>query len=154
MGSQETPLVQLIRLRIGAAGGVRVFRNNVGTGWVGEVAAHDRDRIVLLNPRPLQAGLCKGSPDLVGWMTVTITPEMVGLRIAQFVGLEAKGPTARVRPEQQNFIDHMLAAGGRGGIVYSPEQAHVLLFGTTRSTPISKDNHLDDPSTDTDPERF
>lgn len=65
---------------------MKLFRNNKG---------------VLPDARgvPVRFGLCNDNPavgkrfrsaDLVGWRTVTITPEMVGADIAQFTSLECK----------------------------------------------------------------
>ena len=74
-----------------ARGPVRLFRNNNGVGWIGKVERPSRPITVTVFPgdvvirkaRPLHAGLCEGSGDLIGWRTVEITPEMVGQRIAQ-----------------------------------------------------------------------
>lgn len=49
----------------------------------------------------VQAGLGVGTPDLVGFVSVTITPEMVGKKFARVVGIEVKKPgTGRASPEQ------------------------------------------------------
>lgn len=64
-----------------------------------------------------------GGADLIGWKTITITPEMVGQKIAQFVGIEVKSPTGRIRPEQENFLRVLKAAGGLCGVARSAEQA-------------------------------
>jgi len=119
----ETPILQRIRLAIGAMSGVRIFRCNNGTGWVGEIANHTPDRVIIVNPRPLRTGLCAGSSDLIGWRTVTIN----GRKIAQFVAIEVKSPTGRATPEQSNFIEQVNLAGGLAGIAHSPEDA-VSLF--------------------------
>ena len=103
--------------------GIRVFRNNTGTGWIGDVASHSPDRIVLINPRPLHAGLCTGSSDLIGWRTIIAQP---GQRIAQFVAIEVKTQIGRVSPEQANFISVLNAAGGLAAVVRSPEEAIAL----------------------------
>jgi hypothetical protein len=57
-------------------------------------------------------GLFPGSGDLIGWRTVTITPDMVGQSIAQFLSIEVKTPTGRVRPDQVNWAEQINAAGG------------------------------------------
>jgi hypothetical protein len=57
-------------------------------------------------------GLFPGSGDLIGWRTITITPDMVGKPIAQFLSIEVKTPTGRVRPDQRNWLDQINAAGG------------------------------------------
>ena len=109
----EQRIQQEIRLAI-SKGDCRVFRNNTGTL---------RDA----NGRPVQFGLCKGSADLIGWRTITITPEMVGQRIAVFTSIEVKTPTGRVQPEQKQWLEAVQAAGGIAGIARSVEDAETLL---------------------------
>ena len=106
--------MQQIRLAAGARPGTRLFRNNTGV-------LPDR------NGRPVSYGLCKGSPDLVGWVSVEITPEMVGRRLAVFAGIEVKTERGRVEVEQLNFIEQLQAAGGLAGVARSVEQAKEVL---------------------------
>ena len=105
----EQQIQQHIRLACGT-GDTRLFRNNTGTL---------RDQ----NGRPVQFGLCKGSADLIGWTTRTVTPEMVGQRIAVFTSIEVKTPTGRLRPEQQQWLDAVQAAGGIAGVARSVDDA-------------------------------
>ena len=72
-------------------------------------------------------GLAKGSSDLIGWTTRTITPEMVGQQVAVFTSIEVKSATGRIRPEQQQWIDAVQAAGGIAGVARSVEDAQQLL---------------------------
>jgi hypothetical protein len=88
-----------IMLRIGGRKDVRLFRNNVG-----EAKSADGRYIIY--------GLCPGSGDLIGWQTVTITPDMVGQRFARFLSVEVKGPRGAIRPDQQNWLEQVQAAGG------------------------------------------
>jgi hypothetical protein len=115
--SSEQRIQQEIRLAV-SKGDTRVFRNNTGTL---------RDA----NGRPVSFGLCKGSADLIGWRTVTITPEMVGTQVAVFTSIEVKTPTGRLRPEQQQWLDAVQAAGGIAGVARSVEDAEALLSNTT-----------------------
>ena len=71
----------------------------------------------------MQFGLCKGSADLIGWKQVTVTPEMVGQQVAVFTSIEVKTPTGRIRPEQQQWLDTVQAAGGIAGVARSVEDA-------------------------------
>ena len=72
-----------------------------------------RDGSVLIkNARPLHAGLCAGSSDLIGWTVVEITPDMVGRKIAVFTAVESKTATGRATAEQLHFINTVRAAGG------------------------------------------
>ncbi len=74
------------------------FRNNVG------VLQDKRGQYV-------RYGLCVGSSDIVGWHSVTVTPEMVGSRVAVFTAIEAK-VNAAVTEEQRNFLRAVSDAGG------------------------------------------
>jgi len=107
----ETDLQQRIRLALGTRPDVRLFRNNTGT---------------LPDPRtgrPVQFGLARGSADLIGYRTVTITPDMVGQQLAVFTSLEVKTPTGRIRPEQTNWLHTIKRAGGIAAIVRSVDDA-------------------------------
>jgi len=107
----ETDLQQRIRLALGQRPDLRLFRNNTGT---------------LPDPRtgrPVQFGLARGSADLIGYRTVTITPDMVGQQVAVFTSLEVKTPTGRIRPEQTNWLHTIKRAGGIAAIVRSIDDA-------------------------------
>jgi len=71
--------------------------------------------VVLGNARPLHAGLCKGSSDLIGYKSVIITQEMVGQRIAIFAGPEAKSETGRMSEEQAAWCSVVRGDGGIAG---------------------------------------
>jgi hypothetical protein len=109
----EQQIQQHIRLTC-SRGPVRLYRNNTG-------ALRDQ------HGRPVSFGLCKGSADLIGWRTVTITPEMVGQQVAVFTSIEVKTPTGRVKPEQQQWLDAVQAAGGIAGVARSVSEAQRLL---------------------------
>jgi len=104
-GNSEQRIQQEIRLAV-SKGDTRVFRNNTGTL---------RDQ----HGRPVSFGLAKGSADLIGWRTITITPEMVGQQVAVFTSIEVKSATGRLRPEQQQWLDAVQAAGGIAGVARS-----------------------------------
>ena len=112
MPSEQTTQ-QLIRIAC-SKGSTRLFRNNTGTL---------RDQ----HGRPVSFGLAKGSSDLIGWTTRSITPEMVGQQVAVFTSIEVKSPTGRIRPEQQQWIDAVQAAGGIAGVARSVEDAERLI---------------------------
>ena len=69
-----------------------------------------------------------GGSDLIGYRRVRVTAEMVGQEIAQFAAVEVKTPRGRVRPEQQQFIDHIVSAGGIAGIARSVDEAKDILL--------------------------
>ena len=115
MANAETTLQQQIRLAHGTRTDCRLFRNQVGQ---------------LPDPRtgrPVQFGLARGSADLIGWRTITITPEMVGQQLAVFTSIEVKLPNGRVRPEQQAWLDAVQTAGGIAGIARSIRDANEIL---------------------------
>ena len=109
----EQQIQQHIRLAC-STGDTRLFRNNTGTL---------KDQ----HGRPVQFGLCKGSADLIGWKRVTVTPDMVGQQVAVFLSIEVKTPTGRIRPEQQQWLDAVQAAGGIAGVARSVDDALDLL---------------------------
>ena len=111
MASEQT-IQQHIRLAC-SAGSTRLFRNNTGT-------LEDQ------HGRPVSFGLCKGSADLIGWTTRTVTQDMVGTQVAVFTSIEVKTPTGRVKPEQQQWLDAVQAAGGIAGVARSVEDAQGL----------------------------
>jgi hypothetical protein len=109
----EQQIQQQIRLAL-SRGPVRLHRNNTGTL---------RDQ----HGRPVTFGLARGSADLIGWTTRTITPDMVGQRVAVFTSIEVKTPTGRVSPEQRQWLQAVQAAGGIAGVARSVEDAESLL---------------------------
>ncbi len=115
----ETAILQAVRLALSRAG-VVIFRNQVG-------ALRDAD------DRVVRFGLCPGSSDLIGWRSVTITPEMVGQRVAVFTACEVKTPTGRTRPEQTHFLATVRDAGGIAMLVRSAEEAAQVLASQPRA---------------------
>jgi hypothetical protein len=111
--ASEQQIQQEIRIACGN-GDTRLFRNNTGT-------------LKDANGRPVQFGLCKGSADLIGWKRVTVTKEMVGSTVAVFLSIEVKTATGKLRPEQQQWLDAVQAAGGIAGVARSVSDADALL---------------------------
>ena len=105
----EQQIQQHIRIAC-STGDTRLFRNNTGTL---------KDQ----HGRPVQFGLCKGSADLIGYRTITITPDMVGQQVAVFTSIEVKTPTGRIRPEQRAWMEKIQAAGGIAGVARSVDDA-------------------------------
>jgi hypothetical protein len=115
VANAETTLQQQIRLAVGLRKDLRLFRNNTGS---------------LPDPktgRPVQFGLARGSADLIGFRTITITPEMVGQRVAVFTSIEVKTPTGRLSPDQSNWLGLVRGAGGIAGVARSVDDANKLL---------------------------
>lgn len=109
---REGELIRRILLQA-SENGARLFRNNTGTGWVGEIVSRSPSILVLQNYRPLHAGLCVGGSDLVGW-----TPRDGA---AIFTAIEAK--TGRLKPthEQESFLAAVERAGGIARVVRETE---------------------------------
>ena len=122
-------------IRLAISGKATLFRNNVAQAWVGEVYRPNSIQtvtvspadVVIRNARILHAGLCEGSSDLIGWRSLTITPEMVGQTVAVFASLEVKSKTGRATAGQKNFCARVTEAGGFAGIVKSPDEAKKTL---------------------------
>jgi hypothetical protein len=111
----ETTLQQQIRLALGTHPQTRLFRNQVGS---------------LPDPRTgrlVTFGLARGSADLIGWRTITVTADMVGQRLAVFTSIEVKTFTGRVRPDQTAWMGAVQAAGGIAGIARSVPDALQLV---------------------------
>ena len=123
MANAETTLQQQIRLAVGINPEVRIFRNQVGS---------------LPDPRSgrlVTFGLARGSADLIGWRTITVTQAMVGTRLAIFTSIEVKTPTGRVRPEQQAWLEAVQGAGGIAVIARSVPDAELALSPTCQPIP-------------------
>lgn len=133
-GKSESSVQSAILRGLGN-GDTRLFRNNVGQAWVGNAARFSNAGTVIVSPgdvllrnaRPLHAGLCAGSSDLIGWRTITITPEMVGQRVAVFVAIEVKSDRGRATEDQAAFLRAVAAAGGMGGVARSVEDAEGIV---------------------------
>jgi hypothetical protein len=109
----EQDLQQQIRLQLGI-GHIRLWRNNCGV-------LPDRQG------RPVRFGLCPGSSDLIGLRTVTVTPEMVGQRLAVFAAVEVKAPRGKLTEQQGHFLAAVERMGGLAGVARSVEDAAAIL---------------------------
>lgn len=109
---REPELIRRILLR-SSESGARLFRNNTGVSWVGEVILKTPTAITLRNYRPFHSGLCVGSSDLIGWTPVDGR--------ALFTAIEAK--TGRLKPthEQESFLAAVERAGGIARVVRESE---------------------------------
>ena len=131
----EQNLQKLIMLGVSQLRITTIFRNNVGMGWIGKSRRISTPTtlklmpgdVVIQNGRPLHAGLCEGSSDLIGWTQRTITADMVGKKIAVFTAVEVKTESGRASAPQLNFIQRLREAGGIAGIARSPEEARNLI---------------------------
>lgn len=105
----------LSKVRLAAAPYCTLHRNNIG-------------KLQDKNGRWIAYGVCNpGGSDLIGWQSITITPEMVGMKIAKFVALECKTETGRPTTDQIRFLENVSNAGGLASIVRSETEALALL---------------------------
>jgi hypothetical protein len=118
-----------IRLSLGRVDDVRLFNNPVGQAWAGTKSALKDGSVLLYKPRRVAFGLAPGSGDLIGWQTVTITPDMVGKQVAVFLSMEVKLPRGDVRPEQRTWRAAVAKAGGIAVVVRSVADAWAAIGG-------------------------
>ena len=116
-------------IRNALAGRALVFRCNVGQAWAGDATKLPGGRVLLANARPFNTGLPPGFSDLFGLVAVTITPEMVGQRVAVFTALEVKSPNGRPTEQQLAFVKAVNDNGGRAGVVRSVDDAMRVVGG-------------------------
>jgi len=129
----EMDLMTRIRLKLGRI--CSLFRQNVAQAWVGNKVIPIRQTrtmivnagdVVIKGARPLHAGLCKGSSDLIGWTPVMIRPEHLGRVLGVFTAIEVK-EDARLTDEQANFLEQVRKSGGLAGVAYSVEDAQRIV---------------------------
>lgn len=99
----EKQIMNAIWLTYGARPDMRLMRNNSGM-------------LKDANGRPVKFGLGTGTSDLIGWRTITITPDMVGREVAVFTAIECKRPhyphSSPHVVQQARFLDTVKNAGG------------------------------------------
>ena len=109
---QSTILVALSR------GPTRLLRINAGVAWQGHVLQHNRDLLVLENPRALRLA-APGVSDLIGWTAG-----------GRFVAIEVKAGRRQPTDEQAAFLDLVLRSGGLAGVARSVADARAIIEGT------------------------
>jgi hypothetical protein len=117
---------------------VRLFRNSVGLGYVGRAVFPSTGQFpgaVVIRPfRKVHFGLRPGSADLVGWKTVTITPDMVGKKVAVFLSIETKSETGTLDDEQLNWLRQVQSHGGIAAMAKTEAAARVVIDSPPRGT--------------------
>lgn len=134
MPQPESTILQQIRIAVSQTG-ARLFRNNVAKGWIGKHTLYQVRATVQVNPgdvvirqaRRLHSGLCVGSSDLIGWVPVVVTADMVGQTVAVFAAIEAKTATGGVTADQAHFVEQVRAVGGVAGVARSDADAVALV---------------------------
>lgn len=115
--------------------GARLFRNQRGVYTIAQDDCKSCQRF----GRKISTGMANGAPDLVGWMPVVVTPDMVGRTVALFVGIEAKRPgtelsvhgyraePGRLSEDQRRFLTALETAGAVQGVVRSVAELETVL---------------------------
>ena len=112
------------QIRNALAGRCLTFRANVGCAWAGsKVERLPGGSVLIHDARPFNTGLPPGFSDLFGLVPVTVTPDMVGERLARFFALEIKSATGRASDQQSRFLDAVRLNGGLAGVARSAGEA-------------------------------
>lgn len=96
----ENAIQKAVMLSLGSDPSIRVFRNNVGVGSVGNP------------PTKIRFGLFPGSGDLIGWRSYLIDKEDVGKTIAVFSSVEVKDENGTVAQNQKHWANVVNESGG------------------------------------------
>jgi hypothetical protein len=113
-----------IMREVGSLPNVRLFRNNVGQAYQGIKTGNSTERIITLSDfRVIRFGLMVGSGDLIGFETVTVTPDMVGNKVAVFTSIETKKKNGIEKVEQENWMHIVNRFGGQAGFARSVADA-------------------------------
>lgn len=104
--------------------GHRLFRSNVGEGWIGKSQIFSKVEkidvypgdVIIRKAKRIHFGLCNGQGDYIGWS-----------HDGRFISIECKTETGIIRPEQIAFADAVSKSGGIAGIVRDEETALDLL---------------------------
>ena len=104
--------------------GHRIFRSNVGEGWIGKAVFFSKPAkidvypgdVIIRKAKRIHFGLCSGQGDYIGWS-----------KDGRFISVEVKTETGAIREGQIEFSDAVNKAGGIAGIVRDEESAFDLL---------------------------
>lgn len=126
-----------------------LFRTNSGKAWLsgaGPARRQPDGSVVVPAARPVALGLAlvngnpvPGQSDLGGWLSMTVTQEMVGQLIAVYVAIEAKRTEGGVISEDQlNFVAQVTKAGGIAGVANTPAVAQAIITDWLRQRGVSR----------------
>lgn len=111
-----------------------LYRTNSGKAWLsggGRVNVDQQGTAHVPYARPVGLGLAllngdtvEGLSDLTGYVSVVITPEMVGRKVAVFCAVETKeSGGGRRKKNQREYLEGIRAAGGIAGFASSVAEA-------------------------------
>lgn len=124
MGLAESKIQDDIFIKLNRSSTARLFRNNIGQGYVGKTTRIDKGFVTLQNFRPIRYGVCNpGGSDLIGFTSVEITKDMVGKKVAVFTAIETKTKKGKATQDQANFINVVRHFGGFAGVARSYDDA-------------------------------
>lgn len=137
MAKEETDIAHNI-MKDASRGGARLFKNVRGffytlDGVKALLRAINIGDFTLIAAavrglRQMMAGLqVAGGSDLIGFIPVKITDDMLGTTVAVFCAVEVKTATGAASEEQSHFIDFVRKNGGFAGVARSPEDARNIL---------------------------
>ena len=117
MSAPGVVLANRILARHGSRPDLRLWRNETAGAWVGKrIGGTTGGDTILRGARMIQAGLCRGSADLIG-LTDT----------GRFIALEVKASGDRLSAEQITFLGVVNDLGGIGEVVESVADADLIL---------------------------
>lgn len=130
--SNRNKLSQLTASRLGA----RLFRMSTGLFWAGKSRKFDKTETITVQPgdvlirqaRPVKTGI-EGMPDGGGFVSVTITADMVGKKFARSLWVEDKTGSGRATTEQKAFIQMARSMGALAGVARSDEDVARIIAG-------------------------
>ena len=123
---------------LAVAGTTVLFRINTGQAWVsggGKPQRRTDGSVLVPFGRPIALGFANvhgktvvGTPDLGGYTEMTVTPEMVGKKIAVVTFIETKKTKGGEHSDEQIlFVNNIAQAGGIAGFANSPEAAKKII---------------------------
>ena len=130
----ENLFMRRLRLHLQRHYVTRMFRNNVGSAWLGRYTIRERC-VYLYNAMRVRFGLAPGSSDLIGISSVIVTPDMVGKRVGLFTAIECKSGPNGPTPSQASFINMVRDLGGIAVCVNSVPAAD-LAMGPVERNPV------------------
>lgn len=136
--ANQNRLTQIFATSVGA----RLFRMAVGFGWIAsqkDTVKADKIMVLTLYPgdvllrqaRPFKAGE-QGMSDNGGWVSVIVTPDMVGKPVAVSLWVEDKSGTGTMTTEQKAWIRFVRLQGGRAGVSRCDEDTAAIIRGEIR----------------------
>ncbi len=118
----ETLLGKRIQLMASSLG-ARIFRSNVGEGWIGKAIFFSKPAkievypgdVIIRKAKRIHFGLHNGQGDYLGFS-----------KDGRFISVELKTETGKIREEQIAWRDAVIKSGGIAGIVRTEEEAMEL----------------------------